>query len=181
MTTTPRPPLAKPRRSTVAAPQSSSPANGVSSDGSLGVGRLVELLDRQREVYEQLKALSHQQAQMISSESPEGLLGVLSARQHLVDELGKLNSDLEPYRGQWSSFWGRLGSDDQARVNGLLNQAEQLLAGIIEQDNRDRQELEQSRDRIHRELGRVVQSGAALQAYRTGRVAAQNRFTDQQG
>ncbi len=161
-----------------ATPNRSNPPAAVAA-GS--VGPLVTLLERQQSLYERLRSLSDQQGQMVASGSTEALLGLLAQRQQLIDELGRINTDLQPYRSQWPQFKEQLAEPDRRRISALVEQAEQMLSGIIEQDNRDRQQLEQSKVQLGGEMGRVSQGGAMMRAYKTSSGQGANHLTDQQG
>lgn len=151
------------------------------ADTADAVHKLIELLQRQRGLYEQLRGLGHQQGQLIESGSPQSLLAVLSQRQQLVDDLADISGQLEPYRDRWEAFWGGLSEPDRHQIGALVGALEGLLAGIIDQDDQDRKRLEQSKAVVGHELGRVTQTGAALQAYRNTPPPSASRFTDQQG
>ncbi len=145
------------------------------------VQTLVTLLERQQSLYQQLHSLSDQQGQMVATGSTEALLSLLAQRQQFIDELGKINTELQPYRSQWPQLKKKLAEPDRRRISALVEQAEQMLSGIIEQDNRDRQQLEQSKTHLGGEMGRVSQGGAMMRAYKTSSGRDANRLTDQQG
>ena len=92
---------------------SSSPAASTSVGGvglhntdRSDVSELVSLLEKQRDIYLQLQSLSGDQAGLIAGGSAEALLGLLADRQKRVDELTRINVDLEPYRSRWDEVWG---------------------------------------------------------------------------
>ncbi len=142
---------------------------------------VVSLLERQREAYEQLRGLSEEQARLVVSGSSEDLLKVLAQRQGVIEALTKLNSEIDPYRKQWSQFWQALGEAQRQRVGGLVKQVEGLLAGIIEQDERDRAQLQHAQQAVRNELDQVTRSSEAINAYKVSSASNQARFTDKQG
>jgi hypothetical protein len=151
---------------------------------------LVQRLERQRDLYRQLDELSREQAGIIAEgwdpqadPSPsDRLLRLLSSRQKLIDELGELHRQLSPYRENWASIWSAMPQADRSRVGPLVTEVEQLLAGIIEQDDRDRKQLERGHQQVAGQMRRVNNAGRAIHAYRTAPTPQQtNRFTNQQG
>lgn len=138
-------------------------------------------LDRQCELYGQLKALSDRQSQLVRQGQAEQLLGVLSARQKVIDELAAVHAAMAPLRTRWTDIYAGLSMDKKSHVSRQLKQVEQLLASIIEQDERDRRELDAVRQEVGGALQRTVRSGAAVSAYRTAGSAAPAARSWQQG
>jgi hypothetical protein len=144
------------------------------------VTKLVGLLEKQCLLYTQLKALGDRQSQIVDQDTSDGLLAVLGQRRQLMDRLAVVNEDFEPYRKEWSSCWAVLGDSDKQQVGGLLKQVQQTLAAIIEQDEHDRRRLEQSKDRLASEMGKIAHTSTAVRAYRVP-PTLNSRFTDRQG
>ncbi len=142
---------------------------------------LIGLLEQQRSVYQQLAQLAQEQGRLVRDGASEPLLAVLAQRQQRVDELTQINIKMEPYRSRWEQLYNRLSMQDRQRVAGLVQEVQGLLSTIIEQDNHDRQQLEQSKSLIHNELGRVTQAGAAMQAYKVRPASGGGHLTDRQG
>ena len=156
------------------------------------IAALIELLEQQCQLYSQLAALSRRQTGAISADlsaagpdaddACEQLLRLLAERQALIDQLAVVHERLAPYRADWPALWSALSARDRCRVGPLVSEVEQALAGIITQDERDRQRLEQARHRAGGELRRLATAGAALNAYKANAPAGHiNRFTNQQG
>ena len=146
------------------------------------VDAMLGLLTGQRDLYRQLKALSERQAGCIREGSTEQLLSVLSQRQSVIDALSRSNAELAPYRDRWGNLAGNAESGQRARVRKLLAEIEQVLADVVEQDERDRDELKGVQRQIGAQLGRVGQAGRAIAAY--GPKKANTKpptFTDRQG
>ena len=157
-----------------------SKSSSTSSDAG-GIDLLVTLLQQQIDRYKKLHDLSGQQARLVKDGHPEQLLGVLAQRQQLVDELTQINSDLKPYRSRWDQLFNTLNEQDKERVRRLVGEVDFLLSGIIEQDNRDREQLEEAKNLIAGELGQTAQASAAVSAYKVQSAAGKNHFTDRQG
>ncbi|MEX0744253.1 MAG: flagellar export chaperone FlgN [Phycisphaeraceae bacterium] len=151
-------------------------------ENDMSVAPLVEKLTQQRDRYEQLKQLASRQAALIEQGETEQLLGVLAQRQQLVDELGRLSTEIAPYRERWGELSAALSEADRQRVNGLIESVERLLEQIIEQDDRDRQQLQAARDQVGNEVKQTHHAGRAMNAYRAVPAAGPGaRFTDRRG
>lgn len=150
---------------------------------SADITLLIDRLTAQRELYQQLKTLSDQQNTLIETGETEQLLSVLSQRQVLVDQLGQLNSEIAPIRQRWPVLSESLSSRQRDHVNDLLEQVESLLQSIIEQDDRDRQNLQAAKQQVVSEVKQVNHAGRAVNAYRAAPQASPSaaRFTDRQG
>lgn len=122
--------------------------------------QLIELLDRQRNLYAQLNRLSQEQTAIVGGANPDvaGLVLLLGKRQNLVDHLTRIGQQMEPYRRNWPQLWRSLDAAARARVQTLISQVQQLLETILRADDRDRASLSgigdtasQGRSRLDRE------------------------------
>lgn len=142
---------------------------------------LIRLLTQQRDLYVQLKSLSDQQAALIAGGETERLLGLLAQRQRMVDALTRLNRDLAGYRKQMPDLQADLPLADRERVRALMDEVDELLHAIIEQDDRDRRQLQAAQKQVGAQLSHAARGGAAMQAYRAAPRSVDPRFTDRQG
>lgn len=142
---------------------------------------LIELLSRQKHLYQQLHSLSAQQAGLIEQSQTERLLSVLSQRQMLVDELSELARKISPYRSQIPAIAEAAPAVQRTVLRTLVAEVQELLQGIIEQDDKDRARLAAAKAGVQRDAGRVVRGGVALNAYRSAPGGVSPRFTDHQG
>jgi hypothetical protein len=156
------------------------------------IATLIELLERQCQLYSQLSELSARQSQMIKSDlvgradaatgACDQLLRLLAQRQALIDQITTVDRRLEPYRADWAQLWQGLSPQDRCRIGPLVKQIDYTLARMIEQDKLDQQRLEKARSGTASELTRLAAAGAAANAYKIAPGQDQlNRFTNQQG
>ena len=145
------------------------------------VTNLIDLLTEQRDLYTELRTLSDRQTAIIEQGETDALLGLLSQRQGLVDELGRVNGELSPYRTSWDAADEAIPQDSRDRVRGLLEEVEALLADILAQDDRAQQQLRAAQQRIGGELTNVSRAGSAIHAYRGAASSHEARFTDHRG
>ncbi|MBN1345977.1 MAG: flagellar export chaperone FlgN [Phycisphaerae bacterium] len=139
-------------------------------------GRLVELLEQQRECYRGLKRLAEKQRRLIADEDPEALLKILAERQRLVDQLGELNKSLQPYRQEWANTYTQMKSERRQYVQQVLDEINTLLGSIMLTDAEDSRMLSASKANVRNRIqeatsGRMANSAYATQAYRASRTA----------
>ncbi|MEM8781681.1 MAG: flagellar export chaperone FlgN [Planctomycetota bacterium] len=143
---------------------------------------LVDLLTRQRDHYQQLKALSDQQQALVEAGQPERLLAVLGERQSHVEALTTLNEQLAPLRPRMSEVAESAPVDVRNTLRRLVDDVQELLETIIAQDEQDKQRLTQGREAVRQELGKISRTPAALSAYKhAAPQTRQPRFTDARG
>ncbi|NQU75718.1 MAG: hypothetical protein HQ546_05325, partial [Planctomycetes bacterium] len=100
-------------------------------------GQLIELLTRQREVYQRLRELAKRQRRPIEDDQPEDLLRILGDRQRLIAEMNEINSALEPFRSRWDQLRVSISENQRMQVSDLVADVQQLLAEILDQDQGD--------------------------------------------
>jgi hypothetical protein len=126
---------------------------------------LVRALSGQRGLYVQLLALARQQSQFVATGESEALMEVLSARSRLIDQVGPLEAELQPFKGRWQEVLDGLGAPDRATVAGLLKEVQQLLADILAQDELDKTSLQRQKTDVGVQLQRTVTGAALAKAY----------------
>lgn len=151
-------------------------------DSAQQVRAMIDLLAEQRDLYQQLKTLSDQQACCIRDGSTEALLTVLSQRQGLIEALTRSNTQVAPYRQRWSDLGGSVDADQREQVRQVLAQIEQMLQEIMAQDDRDRAELKSVQQQLGTQLNQVGQASRAIRAYGSRTSGPRPAtFTDRQG
>lgn len=142
---------------------------------------LLKLLIRQRDLYRQLKQLSDQQASLIEAGETDQLLAVLAQRQRMVDALMATNQELAAHRKTTPNLQNDLMPQQREQARALMDEVDGLLHGIIEQDDRDRQQLQTAQQAVGTQLKQVARGGAAMSAYRSAPPSSAARFTDRRG
>lgn len=149
---------------------------------SQSVETLVELLDQQHAIYRQLRDLSERQSQLVADGDAESLLTLLNQRQGLIDELLRINEQIDPFKQRWSELWAELDAEQRRRVRERMDAVQSLLDGIMQQDEQDRQALVAQRAQVGEQLGQVHRGAAVNRAYgQSVGPSVQTRYTDQQG
>lgn len=129
------------------------------------VGPLIRLLDRQRQLYRQLDQLSERQRSLISSDKPKDLLKVVGQRHKIVQALGELDDQLEPYRQDWQQACKGLDVAEKSELDGILNEVHDLLGRIIARDQQDGQTLAARGGRMHQGVSGQDKSGQLVGLY----------------
>ncbi|MBU0640563.1 MAG: flagellar protein FlgN [Planctomycetes bacterium] len=138
--------------------------------------RLVALLTRQRDLYQQLRELSERQRSLISGNRPEMLLNILRDRQTLVNGLATLNEQLAPFRRGWDGMYAQLPEDTRDQASALLTQINELLRVILKTDQEDSALLAARKRAVASEMG-ALSSGRSANAAYADQAAAQRRRT----
>ncbi len=143
--------------------------------------QMIELLEQQKLLYGKLKQLSEQQHTLVAEQNAEQLLGILGARQKLIEQLTVLNQQITPLRQAWTEVQVSLDETQKTQVNQLVEDAQKILEQIMAADEQDRVSLKASRDQLGGKLQKVSQGGAARQAYHAyATTASSSQFTNQQ-
>ncbi len=126
---------------------------------------LTRVLSMQKTIYVQILALAHQQSQYVASGASESLMTVLGARSRLIEHVVPLDAELRPFKGRWQEVLDGLPDADRAVVGPLLKEVQQLLAEILETDERDKESLVRQKTVVGTEIKRTVTGAALNRAY----------------
>ncbi len=144
--------------------------------------RLLDIINHQRDLYQQLFALGSQQSDFVEVGDAEQLLKVLGQRQHLIDQLQEIGTTLKPFRDAWPATWSRLTPDVKDRITRILDDIQKLIEQIMSKDEEDRVALTQHRSDMADQLQQVGQGTALNRAYQqTGSNVINNRYADRHG
>ena len=143
--------------------------------------RLIELLSRQRDLYQKLKELSERQRGMIAGDRADLLLGILQERQAHVNELTLLNQQLSPFRRKWDQTLASLSGDTRQNVSKLLAAINTLLSGILASDKEDGTLLSARKQMVASELSGLSGGRIANQCYARSTPAAGTSSADLTG
>lgn len=154
-------------------------------EASSWIGRVCELLDQQLGACEGLDKLSAAQSNAVRTGNSDVLMRVLSERQVLIDRVGVINAELEPFRAGKERALRRLSDAQRREVMSRIDRIAALVDGVCARDEADRVVLERERTRVGDELAGLAKSRGAVRAYggsQPGGVAGGGaRFQDRQG
>lgn len=137
------------------------------SANATDVRTVVDLLGRQKELYARLKALSDAQRTAITGNEPEKLLGVLGARQQIIDQLDQSTEGLRSFQQDWPALRKQMSPQDVEVIDGLLAEVNALLKAILATDQADGELLAARKGATARELSAVRTGRQADAAYVT--------------
>ncbi|MFO0839170.1 MAG: flagellar export chaperone FlgN [Phycisphaerae bacterium] len=129
---------------------------------------LLELLRRQRGLYERLLELSRAQRGLVAEDRPDGLLTLLRERQELVGELVRLNVELTPYRQAWGDLAESVPLAQRQEVQQLLDAIQDALRRILQSDQEDSAILSARKQFVAQELTEISGASSAHAAYAAG-------------
>ena len=152
----------------------------IAVESALQGSEVIRRLTRQLELFHQLGQLSLEQGEIVNSGDPGPLLSLLARRNQIIDEVGRLNAELVPFKVQWSQLAATLGPDEREQINSLAAEIEALRNTIIYQDDQDRERLEVARNQIGEQLATLSQVGRARNAYGLIPAEASSQYTDRQ-
>lgn len=128
---------------------------------------LTELVARKLRVLVQLRELTVRQPALIEADDAATLLRVLSAKQKLLEEVHRLDEQLEPFRQQDpdSRVWRTV--DDRVRCRAAAEQCQALVEELKVVEAQDKHRLVERRDALSRELEHAHAAAEARTAYQT--------------
>jgi hypothetical protein len=80
------------------------------------------------------------------------LLGVLQARQQILEQLQELESVISPAKKRWSEFLGEIEPESRSRAEGSLAETRKLLEQIMASDRNDALALEQRKLNLGKQI-----------------------------
>ena len=126
---------------------------------------LADLIGKKLAVLEQLRDLSRRQSDLICDDDIQRLLSLLSAKQTLLNELQKIQKQLEPFRQQDPETRRWRSPADRERCRQVAERSEALLGEIMLVEKQSEAELARRRDDAVARLRGVNSSAAATRAY----------------
>lgn len=143
---------------------------------------VLALLERQRDLYRELKSHSDQQAELIAQGATDQLLSLLARRQKLIDGLGEVSAALAPYRNRIATIADQSADEVGDQMRAMVEEVRELLESIIEGDEKGKAELAAARDKVGGQVRQAAGAVAATGAYGAGSTARPGpQFTQQKG
>lgn len=144
-------------------------------------------LEMQAAASDQLADLAREQGALIETGQADELLGVLTQRQHLIDELLAVVTEIGPLADAVQHSPAGVSEVQRQSVKRLVDTIGARLAEIIDIDSRDRTKLEHRLAEVKRERNINTSVRTARTAYGRAKPVvgtlgeSLTRFTDQQG
>ena len=127
--------------------------------------QLAQLIDAKFEVLRQLQTVARRQLQVIGEEDLGTLLAVLSAKQRVLEVLGKLDAQLAPYREDdpEQRRWNSAGDRERCRLQA--ERCELLLRELLCLEKQAEAAMLTRRGAVAGQLRNLEQSAEAGRAY----------------
>ncbi|MEM6506198.1 MAG: hypothetical protein AAF711_12205 [Planctomycetota bacterium] len=145
------------------------------------VAEVFALLERQRDLYRELKSHSEQQDALIASGATDQLLSLLAQRQRLIDGLGQVSTSLAPYRSRIAAIADQAAGDVGGQMRSMVEEVRVLLESIIAFDEKGKADLEAARDKVGGQIRQAAGAVAAAGAYGKAAPVGGPKFTQQRG
>lgn len=143
---------------------------------------VLSMLERQRDLYRELKSQADRQEQLIATGATDQLLTLLADRQKLIDGLGQVSASLSPYRSRIAAIADQASGDIGEQMRGMVEEVRELLEAIIERDEKGKADLAAARDRVGGQIRQAAGAVAAAGAYGGQKPASSApKFTQQKG
>ncbi|QDU93970.1 flagellar export chaperone FlgN [Lignipirellula cremea] len=127
--------------------------------------RLAELIDAKREVLTRLRQFARRQVEVVAEEDLTRLFSLLAAKQTLVDELTRLETELNPFRNQQPEdrVWRSPEARDACRES--VQSCEAIYRELLLLEKQGAADLSERRDHIARQLDGAHSAAKARRAY----------------
>lgn len=127
--------------------------------------RLLDLVGRKFDCLRQLRDLGLRQQSLIDAGEITELLRLLADKQRLIDELHRLERELDPFRGQDPDRRAWASDAERLRCASLAEQSTRLLSEVLDCEKRCEEMLQRRRDDTAERLAAVQTAGMARGAY----------------
>lgn len=148
--------------------------------GSGWRARLDALLTRQTELYGELDALCDRQRGLIEAGDTERLMGLLSERARVVQELVESGERFLPFGASWGLIEQSLSESELRDATRRLDAVAALAASIAARDEADGASIRARRDELADQLSGLGQTKRAVSAYGAAAPAGP-RYQDRKG
>jgi hypothetical protein len=127
---------------------------------------LAELVDRKLRVLIHLRELTVRQPALIAADDWKTLLRVFAAKQKLLEEVQRIDRQLEPFRSQEPEQRRWRSPDARAQCRRAAERCRELIEEIKASEASDKHQLVERREAVARHLEQSHAAAAARVAYR---------------
>lgn len=126
---------------------------------------LARLIEVKRDLLAQLHQLAARQKEWVSQGDMMRLLGVLSVKQQLIEELQRIERGLDPFRVQDPESRKWTSEVERQKCRGMAEECESLLADIMDVERHCESALIERRDQVAGRLQGMHHALRASQSY----------------
>jgi septal ring factor EnvC (AmiA/AmiB activator) len=141
---------------------------------------VIALLEQQHALVDRLSDLAARQAQLIEDARTDALLGLLTERQHVIEQFAATQQRIGSLTGDLDARLHGVDDEQGTRIRTLIAEIGDRLARVMKSDEADQQRLEAVRDQVREQRTSVDAQRTARRAY-VRRDGAANRFADERG
>ena len=127
--------------------------------------RLAQLVDCKLQILELLARLARQQLEIIDTGNMTSLLKLLSAKQSVIDQLQKVERQLDPFREQDPDSRDWNSAADRERCQQNAQRCNALVAEMMQLQRQAEAEMTRRRDDTAAQLAGVHSASEARLAY----------------
>ena len=144
--------------------------------------RLTKLLTAQRDLYEEVRALSQRQSEEISQGSAGDLMSLLGQKQKLISEVELLGQEAAPLHAICEDAADQLDPDIRAGLEEAVGNLRTLLAEIVSLEDECQNALSGAKDGAAEKIEKLQKGKMLHKAYGGGKKASRTaRYKDQNG
>lgn len=137
--------------------------------------RLAQLIAAKRQVLEQVRILTEKQLEIIASGNATSLMRVLNAKERLIVNWQKLETQLEPYREEDPEARVWRTPQDRVRCGADVDECQLIIKNIVAMEEKGLGEMVEKRGRVSTQIHDAHNAARARSAYMTD-AAKQNRL-----
>jgi hypothetical protein len=126
---------------------------------------LAELIRKKRDRLLDLREMGKRQMELVCDGEMARLLDVLAAKQRVLNDLQRVERDLDPFRGQDPEQRRWRNAKSRAECAKMLDECQQLLRETVEQERQSEAALTVRRDEAAVKLEGAHMAGRARGAY----------------
>ncbi len=142
---------------------------------------LLGALDDQSRLVRELEELCGRQKQAIAKDDAEGVLGLLAARQGVIEHLTRMDREVANLRVGVDASGQGLAPNQRQEISLKAGTIALAIQRVMASDAADREVLEQRRGVIAAQLAEISGKRRAVSAYGGGRTDGGAMFQDRRG
>ena len=139
------------------------------AQGDDWLSQLLQVLRRQGELCTRLK-VDFELADDLTNDAQKSatLLGSLRRRQRFVDEIMRLDRNMEALRHRWREEQQQVPADAREEIEAVATMVRDALDAVSEADGQLIAELKSARERVRADLALITSGRSAHKGYRGG-------------
>ncbi len=133
---------------------------------------VIDTLNQQVTCYQRLAKLAEQQHEHVQQSATEQLLEVLTRRQEVLDEVGRLETCIAVTKKRWGEYLRGLDGGSRSTAERLLAETRRLLEEITTADRNDALILQQRKLNLGKQINQAQTARQVNRNYATAAYGA---------